>query len=399
MVTAVRWLVVGVLSVHGLVHLLGAAKGFGWAEVDALSEPIGPVGAAGWLLAALLVLTCAVMIAVGAPRWWWALALVTVLLSQGLIVTSWTDAKAGTAANVLLVLVAGYGFASLGPASFTAEWEQRTQAALMSTALAEGVVTEADLARLPDPVARYVRRSGAVGQPRVRSFVAEIHGRIRGGPGEPWMTFNGRQLNTYGDIPQRLFYLDATMHGLPVTVFHVFDEHGASMRGKVLSLLPILDAEGPEMDRGETVTMLNDLVVFAPGALVDAPVQWTRLGSSRVRATYTREDQSVTAELVFSPAGDLVDFISHDRSRASADGASFTRLRWNTPLTGYGVRGDRRVAVEGVGMWDAPVPEGHFIYIDFYVDDLAYNVTSPAIPSSHVTGPAGAPSQMTAGHD
>jgi hypothetical protein len=268
----------------------------------------------------------------------------------------------------------------------------------MTTAPAEGVVTEADLARLPDPVARYVRRSKAVGQPKIANFYAEIHGRIRGGPGDPWMTFTGRQLNTYGDTPQRLFYLDATMHGLPVTVFHVFDEHGASMRGKVLSLLPILDAEGPEMDRGETVTMLNDLVVFAPGALVDAPVQWTELSSSRVRATYTREDQSVTAELVFSPAGDLVDFISHDRSRASTAGSSFTRLPWNTPLTRYGVLLDRRVAVEGVGMWDAPAPEGHFVYIDFYVDALAYNVTSPAIASRDVTGQAGAPNRMTAGH-
>lgn len=381
MTTAIRWLVVGLLSMHGFIHLLGAVKGFGWAEVSSLRDPIGPIAGAMWLLAALLVLAAAVMFAVGALRWWWAIAAVAALMSQGLIVMSWPDAKVGTAANVLLVLVAGYGFASVGPVSFAAEWEQRTQTALAATAASDDVVTEADLARLPDPIARYVRRSGAVGLPRIRDFYAELHGRIRSGPSEPWMTFTGRQLNTYGDTAQRLFYLDATMHGLPVTVFHVFDDQGASMRGKVLSLVPILDAAGPEMDRGETVTLLNDLVLFAPGALVDAPVQWRQLDSRRVRGTYSRGDQTVVADLVFGRDGDLVDFISHDRSRASTDGSSFTRLPWNTPVTRYRKLGGRRAAVEGKGMWDAPAPEGHFSYIELYVDDVAYNVTAPDIPS------------------
>ena len=161
------------------------------------------------------------------------------------------DAKAGTAANVLLLSAAGYGFASLGPASFAAEWNDRTRAALATTPPDAPLVTEADLASLPEPVARYVRLSGAVGRPRVTRFYAEIHGRIRGGPDKPWMEFTGRQLNTYGETPQRLFSIDATMFGLPVTVFHAFDAEAATMRGKVLSLVPILDAKGPEMNRSE----------------------------------------------------------------------------------------------------------------------------------------------------
>ena len=43
------------------------------------------------------------------------------------------------------------------------------------------------------------------------------------------------------------------------------------MRAKALSVATVVDASGPEMDRGETVTVFNDLVVLAPGAIVDAP--------------------------------------------------------------------------------------------------------------------------------
>ena len=59
------------------------------------------------------------------------------------------------------------------------------------------LLIEHDLVRLPGPVAEYLRRSGAVGRPRVRNFRAQIHGRIRGGPDKPWMSFTGEQVNTY----------------------------------------------------------------------------------------------------------------------------------------------------------------------------------------------------------
>ena len=52
-----RWVLVGLLVAHGLLHLLGAAKGFGWAAVSQLEEPIGPGVGALWLLAAM-VLAC-----------------------------------------------------------------------------------------------------------------------------------------------------------------------------------------------------------------------------------------------------------------------------------------------------------------------------------------------------
>ncbi len=41
MTTTLRWLLVAVLAGHGLLHLLCVAKGFGWADVSQLTEPIG----------------------------------------------------------------------------------------------------------------------------------------------------------------------------------------------------------------------------------------------------------------------------------------------------------------------------------------------------------------------
>jgi hypothetical protein len=62
-----RCAVVAVLVGHGLIHLLGVAKGFGWATVPQLNEPVGAGGGLLWLLAGFLVLASAALIAVGAP--------------------------------------------------------------------------------------------------------------------------------------------------------------------------------------------------------------------------------------------------------------------------------------------------------------------------------------------
>ncbi|MGV1008740.1 MAG: DUF6544 family protein [Dermatophilaceae bacterium] len=372
--TAARWAVVVLALLHGLVHLLGTAKGLGWAPVPELHEPTTIAGALLWLVPAVLVVTAAVMLAVRTRGWWVAMGLAA-LVSQAVIVTAWTDAKAGTVANIVLAVAAAYGYASQGPRSPRADYRRRAEAALARPTTSH-LVNAADLAGLPAPLAGYLRRCGAVGQPRVASFHARIHGRIRSDAASLWMPFTGEQVNTYGQSPRRLFLLDATMHGLPVDVLHVFEDH-ATMRVKLCSVVPIVDAAGPDMDRAETVTLFNDLCVLAPAALVDAPVTWAGIDDHRVRGTFTHGAQTVSAELVFSDDNELVDFVSHDRLRASADGKSFTPQTWSTPIRAYRDIGPRRVVVSGEGRWHAPAPEGAFSYLEFELDDITYHPSRP----------------------
>ncbi|WP_162598580.1 DUF6544 family protein [Nocardioides gilvus] len=375
--TVLRWILVAVLVGHGLIHLLGVAKGFGWASVPQLKGPIEARTGVLWLLAAALVLTTAVLIAFGAPTWWWSVAATGAVVSQVAIGTSWSDAKMGTIINVLLALVAAYGFLSVGPTSFHAAWDEQATQALADADAAPSVLAEEDLVGLPDPLAHYIRRSGAVGKPRVTSLHADFRGRIRSGPDAAWMPFTGKQVNTFGERPERLFLMDATRSGLPVTVLHVYAEATATMRAKVLSLVTVVDASGAEMDRGETVTVFNELVLLAPGAIVDAPVRWTSVDANRVRGVLTLGAQTVSAELTFDAAGDLVDFVSEDRLRASEDGKSFLRQTWATPLSGYRNSDGRRLLTTGEGRWQDP--EGWFTYIELEFDEIRYNIPADAL--------------------
>jgi Family of unknown function (DUF6544) len=367
-----RWAVGLVIVAHGLVHLLGVVEGFGWADVDQLTEPIGSAMGAAWLVACVLVVASGALLLARVP-WWWAVAAVAAGVSQVVIVTSWSDAKAGTLGNVLLALAALYGYRSQGPASYRARFRQlsRETTAATSSGGAAGAVAESDLDHLPPAVAAYVRSVGAVGRPHVRGFRAVISGRIRAGADDAWMPWTGEQVNTFGAAPSRVLFMDATMHGIPADVLHAYVGATATMQVRVASLVKLVDAHGDDMDQAETVTLLNDLCVLAPAALVDASIDWAIVDECHVRATFANAGHTVSAVLAFDEAHRLVDFVSDDRLRASSDGTTFTPMRWSTPIGGYRAFGGRLVGAVGRGRWH-PAEMPAFDYLEFNVDDITY---------------------------
>lgn len=355
-----------VVVVHGLIHTLGFAKAFGFAELPQLTQPISRPWGVLWLVAGALTLVAAVLVPL-APRWWWVAGALAVVVSQAVIVSSWKDAKFGTAANVLLLLGAAYGFASRGPWSLRAEFER--DLALAAKSRPGEVLREADLAPLPEPVRRYVRAAGVVGQPRVRSFRARWSGRIRGGPAEEWMTFKAEQLNTL-DTPRRFFFMDAVMKRLPVDVLHAFDERGATMRVRLLSLKTMVDARGEVLTRSETVTLFNDLCIFAPGELVRPTIAWEAVDARSARARYTQGPNTISATLFFNEAAELVDFASDDRN-PSPDGSGGGPVRWTTPVREYARVGPARVPRQAETRWHPA--SGAWTYGEFTLEDLAYD--------------------------
>jgi hypothetical protein len=106
-----RWLLFVLILVHGAIHFMGFAKGFGLAELPELTQPVPKSAGVAWLLAGVALLAAAALL-IGAPRIWWMMGFGAVLLSQVLIVSSWRDAKLGTLANLLILASVAYSFAS-----------------------------------------------------------------------------------------------------------------------------------------------------------------------------------------------------------------------------------------------------------------------------------------------
>jgi hypothetical protein len=364
-VCVVRWALVTVLAIHGLIHFLGSVKAFGLRDLAELTLPVSRGMGLVWLFAGGMLLAAAWLLSRSAPSWW-IVALVGVVVSQLAIFTSWQDAKYGTVANGVLLLGAVWGVLSVGPPSFRAQ-RVREAAELSAEIQPARPLTEEELHHLPPAVARYLRLSGAVGRPPVEAFRASFRGRIRADGNQPWMSFTAEQ-DTFLNPPTRLFHITASKAGIPVDVYHRFQDGVARFEVRLASLVPLVRAEGPEMNQSETVTFFNDLCLLAPSALARAEIEWEDFGSQRVRAHYSLSRERVTADLLFDETGWLVDFVSDDRFRASADGATFQQVRWSTPVQGHQDWDGYRIFSRGEGVWhgeDGALPYVELSVIDF----------------------------------
>ena len=283
---------------------MGVAKAFKLADMSQLTQPISRLQGIFWLAATILFL---IMIPVFLlqKNWWWIIAIIAVVISQIVIIFSWQDAKFGTIANVIILIVAVLGYAGW---SFHKTYENDVKVGLESTSkLSELLLTEADIAPLPEPVKKYIRYSGSIGKPKVNNFKIVFDGKIRKDQQSAWMPFVSEQYN-FMVAATRLFFMDAVMKGLPVAGYHCFKNGNAFMDIRLLSLAKVQYQAGAEMNMAETVTFFNDMCCMAPATLIDKRIKWLEAENNEVKAQFTNNNITITAWLYFNDKGELHQF-------------------------------------------------------------------------------------------
>jgi uncharacterized membrane protein YphA (DoxX/SURF4 family) len=355
-----RLALAALIVVHGLIHLMGFAKAFDLASLDELKLPISrPVGVL-WFLTCIAMLAAAGMLLLGVEAWVWA-AGGALLASQALIVGAWSDARFGTIANLIILVPLLVTWAQNREGGFRQTYERVVSQAQVGAETSAGILGEEDLTSLPIPLQRYLRVTGSLGKPRVSQYQMTFAGSMRREPDSPWLDVRVRQTNTVRPA-LRAFLIESSLYGVPFDGLHVFEGPHSGMKIRVAGLFQVVDARGPEMDQAETVTLLNDMCLLAPSALVSAPVEWTHVSDSEVAARFSHNGRAVSALLKFDSQGFLRDFSSDDRF-LSRDGKEYTSYRWTTPVQSYAAFGDRKVVSNAEAIWH--LPSGPFAYARF----------------------------------
>jgi hypothetical protein len=353
--------------IHGLIHFMGFAKAFGYGNITQLTKEITkPVGLL-WFTTALLFMVCAALFLLKKDGWIY-FATTAVVLSQILILNHWQDARFGTIANMIILVVSMIGLFQI---KFKNEYKNEVKTGLAESQNLPGSnLKESDITHLPEPVQKYIRYTGCIDKPIVNNFRIEFSGKIRSHEKQVWMELASEQYN-FIEIPTRLFYLDATMNYLPVAGFHCFKNGNAYMDIRLLSIFRVEYQSGGVMDTSETVTFFNDMCCMAPASLIDKRIQWSEADSNRVKATFSNNGITISAWLYFNEKGELVNFTSEDRSVLAEDGTT-TKLRWSTPLRDYKDINGYKLA--GYAETIYTYPDGDFTYATFTLQNIEYNL-------------------------
>jgi hypothetical protein len=106
---------------------------------------------------------------------------------------------------------------------------------------------------------------------------------------------------------------------------------------------------------------------MAPATLIDKRIQWQAVDSVSARAIFTNHGITVSATLSFNEEGELIDFISLDRS--STD---LKEYPWSTPVGEYKIVNGLKSMTRGEAVWH--YPEGNFTYGIFILEEIDYNI-------------------------
>lgn len=234
------------------------------------------------------------------------------------------------------------------------------------------VVTEAMLAGLPEPAQRYLRYAGVVGRPMVDSVRVRQVCRMR--PAPDGISFPLVAEEWYSVEPPG-FIWDAVVPVAGIPVVRGRDgylEGRGMMTIRVGSLIPVVDAAGPEVDQAALTRHLSEMPWF-PSAFLRDRVSWEAIDDATVRVSIVDGDRRATGTLTIDPEGRLVEFQS---LRHAMVGDGFELRPWTAPTYGYGEFEGLRLPVRGGAVWT--LPDGStFAYIEVELTDVT---SDPPLP-------------------
>ncbi|MEK4508461.1 hypothetical protein EJP82_16050 [Paenibacillus anaericanus] len=270
-----------------------------------------------------------------------------------------------------IIIIFIVGICIYGAWTMRTSYEDKVNKAFSTLEVTQDILTQEDIADLPAPVKKYLHYVGAVGKPKVHNLHMKIEGEMKQGLDKPWMKVVVDQHNFY-DQYTRLFYIKGKIFGIPLTGIDSYIEGKGRMLIKLASVIKVADESGEKMDQAELVTLLNDISLLSPAALVDSRITWNSIDDQRVECSIEDKGMKVSAILYFNTEGALVDFVTEDRYYTTSDGESI-KTKWSTPVKDYQTVNGVKFPAYGEGIWH--LEGGDFVYAKFHMKLAEYNVT------------------------
>jgi len=353
------------LILHGLIHLLGFFKGFQLAKVEQLQLPISKMMGLFWLLTTLLF-TITLMGLIFKKEFWTYFALIAMLFSQVLIVLHWQDAKFGTLANLLILLLT---IPALGKQQFEKQMIKEKTALLLGIEITcQDTLTLESTNGLPSVVQNWLIASGAVGKPKAHSVRLKQSGQLKTKPESKWMPFQAVQ---YVAVDKAAFIWTTQVDAFPGVSLTGRDrlvDGTGEMLIKLASLLPVVnETDNKPVNTGAMLRFLGEICWF-PSAAVNDYITWEEIDNHKAKATFTWNDQSVSGVFQFTESGEIDSFEALRYFGGSNDAEMFT---WKIRANRYQVFDGIKVPADCSVTWS--LPEGDFEWLQLIINDMEYN--------------------------
>lgn len=229
-------------------------------------------------------------------------------------------------------------------------------------------VTEEQIQGLPETVQNWLRASGAVGAPVMRTVRIKQEIKMKLKPDGRWMEATADQYDRTLE-PGFLWHVKIKMiPGVHISGRDRFIEGRGHMLIKPMSLFKVVDGSGQAIDEGSMQRYLGELV-WMPGAALSPYITWEAVDETTAKATMSYKGVTVSGRFHFDPETGLVS--SFRTLRFLVDGDQKELRPWEIPVSDYKQYGDYLLPSRAVVTWQ--LPEGPYDWFHVEVTEVEAN--------------------------
>lgn len=222
---------------------------------------------------------------------------------------------------------------------------------------------------LPEPVQRYFKYCLSYRQSYI-SYVRMKHGGLfKQAEDQEWMEIRGEEYFTTQN-PAFIWYGEVKPFPLVwIAARDLYSKGKASMLINLISLIPLANAKGKEMDQSGLMRLLAEAPCFPTSLLPDDHLVWENVDSDSAKATIQDHGLRGSAIFHFNKKGEITHMVTEDRFRSVNN--EYRKERWTTYYRRYREVDNVKIPIELEAVWN--LDSGNFSYARFIITDIEFN--------------------------
>ena len=266
---------------------------------------------------------------------------------------------------VLLVLV--IAITSVAKYSFNQKVEKEIEELFSNVDNKGETVTHEELSMLPQNVQKWLEYSGVVGKEKIVTVRLKQKGKMRLGMDKSWIPFEADQYFTSASPG---FIWKANIKMAPL--FHIsgrdkYENGKGNMLIKILSIFPVADSKGPEIDQATLLRYLAETMWF-PTAALNVYLTWEEIDTYTAKATMTYGGITASGIFTFNDKGEVIKF---EAKRYGEFNGEIRLETWSIPVRDYKEFQGIKIPTQGNVTWKLDM--GDYNWFNFEVTEIEYN--------------------------
>jgi hypothetical protein len=326
----------------------------------ALNDNLARVSGVIWLFSALTWLAAGTLYLLKRDSFWIA-AFIAVVISQTLIIFYWHDAKFGTIANAIILVVV---VISIARASFNKSVDLELSS-MLEVSHNTDPAGQRSKASLPPVVAKWLEVTKSTNTIPSNIRLTQI-GAMRSKPSAKWMNFSAVQHYTID--PPGFIWNSEINAGPMITIAgrDKFENGKGNMLIKPLHVYTLANTSGPEIDQGTMLRYMGELIWFPEAAVMDY-FEWMEIDSTSAVLLMTYNGVSAKGTFTFDETGLMKSFSALRFGDFAGD---FRKEKWEVRITEHNVINGHLVGSKCEVTWK--LNEGDFTWLRLEVKDIKY---------------------------